>query len=250
MPSVTYDVRHNALYETLKNKARQLKGVEQGILKAIFLGDAGCRLLRDIRPIGGTREVTGEQIIRAFLERNSVDFVLVFVPRRASEYAVWNHENPRMWFTYVYAKTLSDEAQINGIKRMADMMPSPYLHGYQARSWHQQRMFDPQGKGHYLAPHLTLNRTKMTLRISARGLQEFMAGRLSLEQLKNFVVGDHNPFEFELSKGRTIRNVSFEPKGTDSDDDYLIFEFEDDPAAQPLKLPGVLQDSKDQRNDE
>lgn len=243
-------MRRNALYDTLKNKARQLKGVDQGVLKAIFLGDAGCRLLRDIRPIGGTREVTGEKIIRAFLGRNDIDLVVVFVPRRASEYAVLHHDNPRMWFTYVFARTISDERHLNGIQALADLLPSPYLHGYQARSWHQQRMFDPQGKGHYLPAHLTLNRTKMTLRISARGLQEFMAGRLSLEELKKFVVGDHNPFEFELSKGRTIRNVRFEPKGTDSDDDYLVFEFEDDPAARPLKAPEALQASKNERSAE
>jgi hypothetical protein len=242
MPSVTYDVRNNALYERLKAKARQLEGVENGVLRAIFLGDAGCRLLRELRPISRGREVTGEQIIRAFLARNAVDLVVIFVPKRANEHALWQHDNPRMWFVYAYSNSISDEAEIEGIKSIRDALPSPYLHGYQARSWHQQRMFHPQEKGHYLPAKWTGGRGKMKVHISARGLQEFMAGRLTAEQLKHFIVGDHNPFETALRNGRTIKGVTFESKGIERDDDYLVFEFEEDPAAKALELPSNLTD--------
>jgi hypothetical protein len=244
MPSVTYDVRNNPLYETLKSKARQLKGVEEGVLKGIFLGDAGCRLLREIRPIGGGREVTGEQIIREFLTRNPIDLVAVFVPKRANELAMWHHDNPRMWYLYVYSSTISDEAEVAGLRAMKEVLPSPYLHGYQARSWHQQRMFDPQEKGHHLPLQWSGGKGKMKIRISARAVQEFMAGRLSMEQLKNRVIGDTNPFELQLSRGRTISGVSLEAKGIENDDDYLVFDFEDDPAAMALRLPRGLADDK------
>jgi len=80
----------------------------------------------------------------------------------------------------------------------------------------------------------------MKVHISARGLQEYMAGRLTAGQLKPFIVGDHNPFEGALRKGKTIKAVTFQAKGIDQDDDYLIFEFEDDPAARPLELPSNL----------
>lgn len=240
MPSVTYDLRNNALYERLKAKARQLEGVEDGVLKAIFLGDAGCRLLREPRPIGGGREVTGEQIIRGFLARNPIDLVVIFVPKRANEYTMWQHNNPRMWFVYAYSDSISDEAEIEGIKTIRDVLPSPYLHGYQARSWHQQRMLDPQGRGQYLPAKWTGGRGTMRVHISARGLQEFMAGRLTAEQLKHFIVGDHNPFEAALRSGRTIKAVTLEPKGIERDDDYLVFEFGEDPAAKALELPSNL----------
>jgi len=240
MPSVTYDVRENALYDRLKAKARQLEGVEPGVFKAIFLGDAGCRLLRDVRPISRGREVSGEQIIHYFLDRNPIDLVVVFVPKRVDENALWNHDNPRMWFVYVYSKSISDESEVEGINTIANVLPSPYLHGYQARSWHQQRMCDPRGRGHYVPAKWTGGRGIMKVHISARGLQEYMAGRLTAGQLKHFIVGDHNPFEGALRKGKTIKAVTFQAKGIDQDDDYLIFEFEDDPAARPLELPSNL----------
>jgi hypothetical protein len=240
MPSVTYDVRNNPLYERLKAKARQLQDVEQGVLKAILLGDAGCRLLRDVRPIGRGRDVSGEQIIRHFLDRNPIDLVAVFVPKRANENALWQHDNPRRWFVYVYSNSISDECEVEGIKAMASVLPSPYLHGYQARSWHQQRMCDPQGRGQYLPAKWTGGRGIMKVHISARGLQEYMAGRLTAEQLQHLIIGEHNPFENALRNGRTIKAVTFEPKGTARDDDYLIFEFDDDPAAKALELPSGL----------
>ncbi|WP_392710958.1 hypothetical protein [Rhizobium ruizarguesonis] len=64
------------------------------------------------------------------------------------------------------------------------------------------------------------------MKISARGLQEFLAGRLSREEFKRFVAD--NLFERALSDGRTISNITIERKETEKDDDYLIFEFEDD----------------------
>jgi hypothetical protein len=236
MPAVTYDSRENPLYELLKTKAKQLRGVPEGTLKAIFLGEAGCSLLRDIRPSYGRQEVNGDEIIRRFMSNNDVDLVAVFVPKRSNELAMWNHNNPRLWHLYAYARSLS-EADMEPLKRIRDILPAPYLHGYQARSWHQQRMFDPQSRGHYLPLQWTGGLGKMTIRMSARALQEYLAGRLSNKQLSDFVMGDHNPFEAYLARGKVISAARFEPKSPDSDDDYLVFEFEEDASASPLKLP-------------
>jgi hypothetical protein len=81
----------------------------------------------------------------------------------------------------------------------------------------------------------------MTVRISARALQELMAGRLRAEQFENWAAGCPNPFEQHLALGWIISSVSFEPKDTVADDDYLTFTFKEDPAAAALRLPDKLQ---------
>jgi len=80
----------------------------------------------------------------------------------------------------------------------------------------------------------------MTVTISARALQELMAGRLTAEQFQNWTLGRFNPFEQNLARGWTIASVSFESKNVEEDDDYLTFTFKDDPAAAPLRLPNQL----------
>lgn len=237
MPPVCYDARDNPLYETLKSKIKQLAGVPTGIRKGIFLCDAGCSLLRDIRPIfGGGREVRGDEVIQTFVKRHPADFVVVFVPRRQSEHSLWYRDNPRQWHTYIYSKELP-EADFQKVAELAEILPDPYLHGYQARSWHQQGMFNPQARGRYLGTTWTSGRTKMTAKISARALQELMAGRMTPKQFQHHVMGEHNLFEAQLQRGLTISAVGFESSGSDKDDDYVTFEFEEDPAAAPLRDP-------------
>jgi len=80
----------------------------------------------------------------------------------------------------------------------------------------------------------------MTVKISARAVQELMAGRITAEQFENWSTGHPNPFERNLALGRTISDVSLEPKNDEADDDYLIFKFKEDPAASNLRLPANL----------
>jgi hypothetical protein len=129
---------------------------------------------------------------------------------------------------------------LNRFFMLRDSLPAPYLTGYEAHSWHQQGMFSPQGRGHYLPTSMSIGRKSMTIKISARALHELMAGKLTSEQFKHWTVGENNPFKLQLGEGRTISNVRFEGKNVAADDDYLIFEFRDDPAAAPLCLPDRL----------
>src|SRR4051812_7474224 len=89
MPSEAHDVRDNPLYTVLKSKQDQLRSAPSGTRRAIFLGDAGCHLLRDIRPMTqGLRTVSGYDIIQTFLSDTDIDFVAVFVPKYQNEYAI------------------------------------------------------------------------------------------------------------------------------------------------------------------
>jgi hypothetical protein len=80
----------------------------------------------------------------------------------------------------------------------------------------------------------------MTVKISARAVQELMAGRLTAAQFEDWAAGRPNPFEQNLARGWTIASVSFESKNLDADDDYLMFTFKDDPAVAALRFPNQL----------
>jgi hypothetical protein len=244
MPSVVHHVRDNPLYEVLKAKARQIKGAPAGTRRVIFLGDAGCHLLRDLRSISSSlHSVTGHDIIQTFLAENPIDLVVVFSPTRSNEYA-WPHfNNPMLWRIQIFdRRTEAAQEEFDRLLGLRDLLPTPFLYGYQARSWHQQGLFDPQGRGQYLPPSWTTGRDHMTVRISARCLQEYIAGKISREQFERWGTGEHNLFGNNLTRGRTISNVHFVPKGNDEDDDYIVFEFAEDPAATSLKAHSSAED--------
>ena len=72
------------------------------------------------------------------------------------------------------------------------------------------------------------------MKISARLLQEYLAGKVSKDEFERLVFGEKNPFGQWLQQGHTISNVKFENAGIDEDDDYVIFEFMPNPSASRL----------------
>ena len=91
----------------------------------------------------------------------------------------------------------------------------------------------------------------MTIQISARAVQELLAGRLTAKEFEDWTVGRHpNPFERQLALGRTISSVDFVPKDVKADDDYLVFTFRDDPAAAALRMPSTLRNDVKPSNDQ
>ena len=78
----------------------------------------------------------------------------------------------------------------------------------------------------------------MTIKISSRLVQEYLAGRMDAAAFQQQAFGnDRNDFETELALGHTIKNVHFESGGLDEDDDYLIFDLDFDWGASALKSP-------------
>jgi len=241
MPSLAHDLRDNPIYERLKEKEKQLKGVPEGHLKCIFLCDAGCRLL--LRPRDKSlNTVSGQQIIHEFLRNSRVDIVCILSPRHRNEYAIGRHDNPRMWFIDLFDEQTRPQGYYSGLEKLVASLPPPYLHGYQARSWAQQGMLSPQGRGHYLPLSYSGGGDRMTVRVSARALLELLAGRMTPDQIKPWVTGDRNPFEDKLAQGYAISSISLEPHGPNKDDDYVLVEMNPDPNAAPFTLPPVLKD--------
>lgn len=238
MPPVAYHAEDNVLFKALKRKERQLSGVESGILKCIFLGDAGCSMLRELKPFG-TREVCGENVIRHFLSRTTVDVVGVFSPYRSFQVFQMPGSRSPTWKVSLYTRTnVPNESDCTLLSTMIAAMPKPRLEGYQARSWHQQGMFNPQGKGIYLASGMTSNRFSHSIRLSSRMVLELLAGRITQEQFRHFAFGkDENWLEHELKRGFTIQSARIEKGGVDEDDDHLILDMEPDFGAQALRNP-------------
>jgi hypothetical protein len=243
MPSLAYDLRENPLYQALASKSRQLGDVPGGVHRGVFLGDAGCQLFNNIdREDRVNHTFSGKQVIEAFLaDESAIDFVAVFSVKRANEGSWDPSRSPRVWYLYLFEQKKSPEKlDLDRLLRLRDLLPPPYLSGYEARSWHEQGMFSPQARGHYLPTSMSIGRQSMTVRISARALQELMAGRLTAEEFQNWTAGRPNPFERQLALGWTISGVAFEPTNADADDDYLTFTFKNDPAATALRLPSEL----------
>ncbi|MGY4296141.1 hypothetical protein ACVWXN_004236 [Bradyrhizobium sp. i1.4.4] len=240
MPPVADHVEDNPVFKALERKERQLSKVPSGTLKCIFLGDAGCRMLRELRPMGA-REVSGEQVINYFLAKSTVDIVCVFSPYRALQQLYSGGSRAPQWKVSIYPREQTAAAEVDGLTKMAAAMPKPQLEGYQARSWHQQGMFDPQGKGIYLGCEMTSNRdSKISIKISARLILEFLAGRITQEQFQYFAFrNDRNLFDHWFKMGMTIQSARLEKGGLDEDDDHLVFDMEPDFGAMALRIPVI-----------
>jgi len=238
MPAVAYSLTDNTLYRGLVEKENQLPPAQEGLVRCIFVADAGCHLLRELRPISmSPEEVSGEQIVQHFMSRSTIDIVAVFSPI-LSPPLLSPHLSRLRWQPMVYYRpdTIS-ESEAARVQQIASSLPPAQFEAYNARALHRQGAFSPQARGWWLPESFTTGHDGiMTVKISARAIQEILAGRVSVETAMGKVSGDRNVFEIALSCGRVIKSARFEEGGVDEDDDYLIFEFGPDVAA--AKIPG------------
>lgn len=207
----------------------------------VFLGDAGCGLLRDLHPVGVSPETfSGRQIILKFLQDcPEIDSVLVASAKR--ERSASASQTTRTWNRHIFTQTRGiADGDVERLNLLMDKMLPPNLSGYSAYSWHEQGMCEADAPGNYVPTQMSIGRERMRLRISARAVQELIAGRVSPEMFRNRIFGSNNPMGWELDAGRTISSVHFEPQGAGEDDDYLVFEYRDDPAARGLQMPTRL----------
>lgn len=238
MPPIAYDIESNPVYKRLQDKRSQLSGVPDGSLKCIFLADAGCDTLRRLNHFDPTqRAINGEQIIWHFLVKSTVDIVVVFSPQRQNPYDPFH--SPRIWrVTYFDKRTNVSATEYHQLEQLTKLLPLPNYEGYQARSLHRQGAFDPQGHGQYLGSQVTSRGPFMStsMKLSARLVLEYLAGRITSEQFKHFG-GMPDIFESMMKRGNVLKAAHIERAGLDEDDDYLCFELEIDSAATPLKKP-------------
>jgi len=130
MPAIAYDIEDNPVYRRLKSKRSQLSGAPEGSLRCIFLGDAGCDILRNLSRSDLTgRVVSGEQIIHHFLKKSSVDLVVVFSAQR--KHASNPIGSPRIWrVTYFDKREAMPPSECLGLQAIARTLPAPTYEAY------------------------------------------------------------------------------------------------------------------------
>jgi hypothetical protein len=237
LPPLAYDIEENPLFTALKGKAVQLSAVPDRALKVIFIADGGSRLLRRLTDRDNLRQYkSGEEIIGHFLRKQDIDAVCVFSPLRKQ--SIYDRSPPQWRVTFFESGRRPIPTRENLEKLVRDL-PPPRFEGYQARSIQRQSAFAPSARGWYLGSEIASGKERITMKVSARLLQEYLAGRIPTERFHENSIGEtsagKNLFEHWLTMGYTISGASFESAGVDKDDDRVVFEFRRDPAAAEFK---------------
>jgi hypothetical protein len=229
LPPLSYDIEDNPLFKALEDKRSQLSGVPPHALKVIFVADGGSRLLRRLNERDPLRQhKCGAEIVRHFLAKRSIDLVCVFSPLRKHPFS--RGQRPLQWQVSCFEGGAKRIPSTENLTKLAGALPLPRFEGYQARSIQKQQGFTPTARGWYLGSQVGSGKGKITMKMSARLLQEYLAGRITIEQFHDYSTGK-NLFEHWLKLGYAISDTSFESGGVDADDDYVILEFRRDPAA-------------------
>lgn len=228
MPAIAYDLEDNPIYKAPKKKARQVRGAAEGTLRCVVLVDAGCSLLRRLRPMG-TLEIGGESILNHAVQKLSIDIVVVLSPSRRREFDL-APQSTMLWnVTCFDARENVAKEEYERLQEMVGKLPRPHFEGYQARDLHRQGLFAPNSRDWHLPTKMTWRPDRMTVRISAGLLHEYLAGRMDAEQFRQKAFHrDQNIFDTELTRGKSIRDARFESGGLDEDDDYVVIELDID----------------------
>lgn len=251
LPPLAHDIEANPVYGALTRKRKQLRHTPTGTLRCIFLADGGCELLRNLdREDSVGRTHSGNAIIEHAMKQAKLDIVCCFAPKRQTDLMRPQHGGRIDWAVTVIARPeLAPRLDLSRLKVLAGNLPRPRFEGYQARSLQNQASFMPNARGWYLGMTTTWRRSEgkdeIMLKISARALQEFLAGRLTRDQFDRWVDNDKpNLFEHFLKQGYTLSGSRLEPAGKDEDDDHIVFEFTKDASASEFQVDKVTDDAK------
>jgi hypothetical protein len=107
---------------------------------------------------------TPGRIIEAFLaDECDIDFVAVFSVKRAKSGSWDSSKNPRIWYLYVFEQKGSPQKiDFSRVQHMRELLPAPYLSGYEARLWHEQGFFSPRARGQYLSTTISGGKESLT----------------------------------------------------------------------------------------
>lgn len=244
MPPIAYDLEDNPLFGALTSsrKRKQLKEAPNDALRCIFVADGGCHLLRHIESRDPTnRECNGLAIIRHAMTKAKLDVVCALSPKRQTDFMRPLMGGPIAWTVTLVVSPRAANIDTSRLTALADILPRPRFEGYQARSLQERAAFMPGGRGWYLGTtthwHTKNGKDEVMLRISARALQEYLAGKLTREQFERRWNNEDNLFDHFLKRGYTLSAMKLERTGLDEDDDHVVFEFTKDAAASEFHFP-------------
>lgn len=244
-PPRTYSDTRNPLYRRLAEKSKQLRDTPSGVLRTIFLIEAGSRFLAEVNNThrwAGERYSTARQIIQKFIkdQPDKVDSVVVLVPTIPSLRRGIGSDSKRKstWQVAIFADDNSVRDSLSSaLEMITSALPEPRLDGFNARSLIRQKAMNYDARGWYLSWGWSMKDGNYTYRMSARAFQDFLAQRIDEKQFRHFVGAEKEGPSIGrfLEQGYTIQNIRFESGGTDEDDDYVVFEFALDAAASPFR---------------
>ncbi|MCH2273798.1 hypothetical protein [Thalassospira sp.] len=229
MPAVAYDVEQNPVFKALRSKARQLRGVQDGTLKCVFLFDAGCDILRRYDRQLGTLELTGQKIVQHAAEKLRLDLVVVLTPEAIDQPFGWPRRVLRWKLGCVDRRGVLGEEEYRRIKEMAAVLPVPRYEGYQARSLHGQGVFAPTNNRQTLGTTVNSGVGGMKVKFSTNVLLELLAGDIDSDEFRNRVFGgEKNLFKLAVDRNEHIKSIKKIDCGLDEDDDYVEISMEPD----------------------
>jgi hypothetical protein len=228
--TATYSLTRNPVYRTLRDKARQLKKFGGPHPCGIFLCDGNCALLKSTQTAAvafGLRNVIEE----FFRQNSSISFVAIlkFPPTRQDIFTGLIKElrisgelypNPRA------AKPLEPDPLLALINRGLAHLPSP------AATPHDALHFIGHAEAHEGNTINVIthggNLMSQAVKLSARKIQELLAGKITAEQLfSDYQHPDskfENPFLSGLKSGLTMESASV-TRVPDADDDVMEIRF-------------------------
>jgi hypothetical protein len=237
--TAAYSLTRNPVYRSLKTKIAQLKKATPTGSLGIFLCDGGCALLKNTQNYAAAVGV--DQVVGEFFRRNSsLSFVVIltFPPWPSVSLAGVINETriTSRVYTNPRAKSpLSAELLVPLINKGFAHMPAAGATPQEALHWIANARAN-EGRtigqishgGTLMSEHLT---------VSARKIQELLAGRITPEQFCSEYARQNstfeNPFLKALNQGFTMESVKLTRIPT-MDDDLLEFVFSPDAAIRPI----------------
>lgn len=237
------EIRHlsdNYIFRALEAKAKQIRNAHFKGIRCVILAEVGSTALRQFDRTDYTNRVyNGRQIVEHFLRGKAdpgIDVVAIVTPNRRRQ-VLGSLSETIEWKIACFSRpgvSVDGEA----FERLAAILPKPRREGYQSRQLHEQAVFAPTARGRYLSTSISWRKgDKTEIKFSARALLDLLAGRITPDQAKRiFDTTGANAVRAHLDRGETIAELRLETGGPDSDDDFIVIVFSDDPAARTLKV--------------
>lgn len=232
----TYSLTRNPVYSKLKAKTKQLKksGLTQPF--GIFLCDGDCTLLKKTQRAVGTLGIA-DIIHEFFRQTTSVSFVgiLTFPPPEPGPFPGIFKKiqiTPGLYVSPRAKRPIDENALRNAINRALTHLPAPIATAHDALYWIKT------AEANEGMPIHNLIHGGGAMKVSARKIQEVLAGRMTPQQFfENYAHPNlpfENPFARALKQGFTIQSVTL-TKIPNADDDLLEFHFGPDAAIRKFE---------------